>query len=1469
MATLLRRIWEGITPQDEEAQRRANANLARANQAALQAKNSASAAGRSVNIPIDTGPVRFNSLKAGITSAAQSPRNLVYGGARSLVGSAQGVSGLYDLLSPGYGNNRFTTALDKAGAKIDQQVAKEGLSPLGYKISQATGDVAQFLAPSAIAKGLSKASKGTSAVSKGAKFLSSTEPMVDKVGLRYLTKPSTALNALVGTTKQQGYRTAKGQDVSLQTVGVDAALNLGGGKLLDAAGNRIVQPLVNRGLLERTKLNQVGSVGKGSAFDSVSYAKSNEANLLGEYKKRFPNAPLNTDNVREVFDGVGYNRKNAADYHEGASHLSNLMFKEQVKNLKPGDEYTFLAGSSGAGKSAVLAANPDLRLNASNSLDGNFSSASALKKLDEVIKAGAKPKIEFVYRDPAEAWDNGVLRRAADPNNGRVVPQEVFANNLVGARDTVLEAYKKYGDKIKIEVWDNNYADRPKMSSDPIAFLKGLSYNKDDVIRQITEQINRALKEGRIDQETARQLQGRLYRAGSERSRPIPSGNNQVRRTPQIGQTTTPSDLAKSPTKKVQAQLPEGAPASSKQKPPKISETSSTTPKLNVNKFNVSQKAKKALSDVQEELKAEVEKARGAPLTKSEIKKFAEESRAILQNPTTRDAIKRYNAEVYNLRQDNAALLEKRAKGTLTDKEAARLNEGLLKQFQAASAAGRQLQALSIDANPKQRTVLDVMLRDISKKTDDIGAALEASKKLGANPTPQAQAEFYRTFVKATKEDWLDKFRYTNMLSSPLTHIVNVSSNLSGVAGVSPVQKVYEGAVDAARSFITGGPRTRYAGEAASFYKGAAKAFPEAAKKFKDVMTGKEVMGNPDFDALRNVPLATKGAKGVTNKILGFVPKLLEASDQFATTLAEGGERAGLGRRVTKGISYTPKQIEDMVSDTAKYRVFRQEMNKQGQGHFLNFVDFVPGVIRKARTSDNPYVRNIAKFTFPFINTPTNIFKQGLEYSPLGVLTLHGNTDKTAQAAKMLMGTTATTLAAATFAANDAITFGEPTDSKQRDAFRAEGKQPYSIKIGNKWYSYAKTHPAIAFNFAIVAGYKDAMDKGSVDQSGLDKAASTAVSILGFFRDQSYMKSVGDLTSILQAKDGSSWNDIIANQATNTINQVVPFRAAVSWIGRMMDPTQRKVDYSASTPTQIWQGIVKDIPKLNQNVPVRINPYNGQPLMNDNPILNSFSPVRVTNDKGYGNTTGLNVSQRQYVVNPNNVEPENREAYRRSVIEDKYKKSQQNKEKQAVGESNTGKVGQYKSTGEYYATIDGEVKPFKTKEAAQKAVDKQDFEKSDDNFRIIGNTVWRKDAEGVAKAVPKDKYEYDLGKATLTAQKNADDVQGWIETANKQLSRIQERIKNPNTDPLDAISLMNDAAALQKSIDTYKEYGGFKKPKKAKKPKKVSFKTASIKPYSAPKISGIRVSTPKFGGVKTRKLSVSKIPTNYSARKLA
>lgn len=474
------------------------------------------------------------------------------------------------------------------------------------------------------------------------------------------------------------------------------------------------------------------------------------------------------------------------------------------------------------------------------------------------------------------------------------------------------------------------------------------------------------------------------------------------------------------------------------------------------------------------------------------------------------------------------------------------------------------------------------------------------------NDANQAVA-FFRKYVPPTWREILTEIRYTNMLSSPLTHITNIATNFVQTGLVRPVQKTITGAMDWARSVITGNEQKYFASSGLDYAKGYFSALPEAWRKMVKEITGATTTLKPDFDPTKLPAFAGPGLKNTVGKLYTSPLRLLEASDQFFKTLVKGGEvRAGM-------------TIEE-AAKSADYQLFRQAFDptgKLGQGGLLRLFDKWNNFIAGARRLPG------GNWIVPFLQTPTNILKQGIEFSPLGVLTIPGAKEPMEQLSKAIIGTTVFT-AATGLAANGLTTWAMPSHPKEKELFMAAGMQPYSIKIGDKWVSYSKIGP-LAYPFAMAAAYHDATirnpDAATTEQLGIALAGT-----LGFFADQSYVRSIGDFIGAIQNKGsfgGGFSLDSMNKQAANLAGQLVPYDAFMGWLTRLVDPVYRK-------PEGFVQQLQAGIPGQSQKLEAYTN-LDGTPSQRDLPAINAVSPYKVSQEKpAY---TDLYGAQKKNVIN--------------------------------------------------------------------------------------------------------------------------------------------------------------------------------------------------------------------------------------------
>lgn len=601
--------------------------------------------------------------------------------------------------------------------------------------------------------------------------------------------------------------------------------------------------------------------------------------------------------------------------------------------------------------------------------------------------------------------------------------------------------------------------------------------------------------------------------------------------------------------------------------------------KINTDKLNISGKGKARVNKLVESVKPELEKLRGGRLTNEEVVQAAKQS-SVLTKVVTREQTEKTIAALTKARQAVAAGAE--GKG---------ITEDFINNLRVVSSQGtdiaRKLQSFNIGADPELSSVKQEVVQkmlDLGVKTDKI---IKASKGVNFNNQKEVTA-FFRQFVKPSIGEILTEYRYNNLLSSPKTHIVNAFSNLIQGGVLAPATKLYSGAIDPIASALTGKPRQHYIAEVPAYYKGAFASLGEAITGFKNALQGNTFIERPDVARLS------------TNKLgpLSNVSRALEAGDIFFRTIIKAGEKEALATRYAKlGKDIAPEVIESEAAKKAAYYIFRGPVdpsNQTGQGAALSYIDKFTSAIYQLRR-----VPGVGWFV-PFIQTPMNIVKQGLEYNPLGVVTLKGAADPTEQIAKSLIGSTVFA-GAGWLALNGRTTWSAPIDPTLKAEFYASGRQPYSVKIGDNWVSYSRIGP-LAYPLALAAAikYEETDNPKALSTGQVEKIINILKDQGKFFSDQSYVQGIGDLVKTVQGEQGFNVGTNLANLG----GQVLPLSSLQRWVAQLVDPVYRKAE-------DIPQAFAKNIPFLSKSVPAYTDP-NGQPSTRNYPILNSVSPLQIT-----------------------------------------------------------------------------------------------------------------------------------------------------------------------------------------------------------------------------------------------------------------
>lgn len=495
-----------------------------------------------------------------------------------------------------------------------------------------------------------------------------------------------------------------------------------------------------------------------------------------------------------------------------------------------------------------------------------------------------------------------------------------------------------------------------------------------------------------------------------------------------------------------------------------------------------------------------------------------------------------HKAAMLEMASDKGELVQREyLKGLL---EHARL-QGVIKGF--ATEAGRAVQSFKIKIDPLEKMQEKFFAMVDTASHNRVDAVMRYAQ--GVDISNQEEViKFIRRFNEHGALDAIAEFTTAAKLWRPMTHIVNfVSTGAYNL--ISPAFRVPVAGVDALRAAITGKERERFLSEAvaelAGMGKGAKKALyiPLSNKKTMEAegysMGAEGSLGEawkallnemymPEGgsieDAIGNAP-AIRGTTGnlyVDKAVDGFgkvvrTPfRLLNAADVAWRTVAAGGELGALiARRVAQeGLSgeaavkryaelmqFPPGEILDQVAKAAKSRVFQDDLGPFAQA------------IQNMRTI--PVFGPILRITaLPFLKTPANLIKKG--FNPINPFLLArgiraGGGEASEAVTRFAIGSI-TTFALYKYAISGHITGAPPKDKKLREELQNQGWQPYSIRVGDKYYSYARMDPfSQAFRNAAAIAQAQIENEGVINA---DMVAESVKNIIIGSLDKTYIRGM-------------------------------------------------------------------------------------------------------------------------------------------------------------------------------------------------------------------------------------------------------------------------------------------------------------------------------------------------------------------------
>lgn len=538
---------------------------------------------------------------------------------------------------------------------------------------------------------------------------------------------------------------------------------------------------------------------------------------------------------------------------------------------------------------------------------------------------------------------------------------------------------------------------------------------------------------------------------------------------------------------------------------------------------------------------------------------------------------------------------------------------------------------------------------------------------------PSAMARFLQKGANAKSLDAITEIWINSILTSPVTHLVNIAGNAT-YGALRNLETFVASGFGRLRTTVTGSKDRVRAREGLAQLEGMRHALVDAF-----LMAGKVAITETPTDLASKIDVRTRRAIGTTGdltevwqmaregklgpaavnafgiyarlggrallsedeffKAIGSRAELyriaeMRAGDIYQTTLDTGGtvqdaQRAAALERANV-INNPSEEVKKAASEAARDLTF--------QGDLDGFLGQMQGA------TSHP----IAKLFIPFYKTPVNIMKATLERSPAAALfpsfykkIAAGGREADIALSKVAVGSSImSSFAYAAYGLDgpeqEMIIVGNgPQDKEARDAMMRQGFQPYSINIRQedgsyKSITYSRFDPisgvlAMAADFAYYAQHE-------TNQQTLDELAmAMSVGLAEYLVDMPLLQGLSEIQGALMQPNPADKFDalfgLLGQKMTEAGISVVPGTGSfTAGIARVEDPTARSTMLPAEgmfgeDPTTLpafargfytaLQRAKARNPLFNQDLPPRLNEW-GEPIKVGKGVWWEFvSPIRI------------------------------------------------------------------------------------------------------------------------------------------------------------------------------------------------------------------------------------------------------------------
>jgi hypothetical protein len=439
------------------------------------------------------------------------------------------------------------------------------------------------------------------------------------------------------------------------------------------------------------------------------------------------------------------------------------------------------------------------------------------------------------------------------------------------------------------------------------------------------------------------------------------------------------------------------------------------------------------------------------------------------------------------------------------------------------------------------------MAADRAKQIQDVinrfgGDPMRLATMLKQIDNPAGALKFAKEAAKATTWEKVVEAWKAGILSGPVTHMANLLGNK-----VFAWMRVPIDAVAAGIGKLHGGERVEMmepVARAIGLLQGMSDGLQVAAQVMR---TGEQPGKSEQFRT------AIEGKKG---ELIRLPFRALSAEDAIFSTMNERAEAYTLAtRQATKeGLNPLTREFRERIVSLVQEPTAEMAAEIDAAGKRFTFNT----PMGKTGEALQKLVRaGHLEMVVPFIRTPGNILKEMTRMTPLAPLVKEwreaiakGGAERDKAIAELAVGSAISAITIMHALDGDITGAGEPDAGKRRVA-QAAGWQPYSIKVGDTYYSYQRIQPlgTLVGMAADVAEVWDHMTEEERDKT----PKMMSVAFANAVTNQTALQGITSIVQVLAdpQRYGPKWLQQYAGSVVpNIIGQPT----------QMLDPITREVD---------------------------------------------------------------------------------------------------------------------------------------------------------------------------------------------------------------------------------------------------------------------------------------------------------------------